>query len=146
MKDIEKQDLNKKIARLLVDGKNPQEVSSYLKCDIESVYSVFRSSEFVSVATDQLSGNVRSASLSALKNIIDISNDKKASQATRLKANQYIVDKALEFKEAGRDDSTLSTMTQDQLDKRFNDFEAELAKRAKKVKIKEVKQSVEDMY
>lgn len=146
MNDIVNIDLNRKIAEQLILGKTPEEVQSQLKCGIDIVLGVFHSSGFVAVATDQLSGNVRSASLSALRNIIDISNDSKASTATRLKANTYLVDRALEFKEAGRDDNSPTMMSADQLNKRYEEFEKELSKRAKKIKAKPIIDNVEDMY
>lgn len=146
MNDVEIIDLNKKIALNLIEGMTPKKVSEYLGCDISAVNMVFQSKQFVALATDQLSSNVRSASVSALKNIVDISNDKKASDATRLKASQYIVDKALEFKDAARDDNNASAMTQEQLSKRYEEFEAELAKRSKVVEVEHLNDTIEDMY
>ena len=145
MSDIIKQDLRDKIAENLLLGKTPEQTANKLNCDIFSVFEVLRSEKFRANLTDQLAANVQSASLTAFRNIILISQNKKASDATRLKACQYIVDKATEEKAINKGNATPSTMTQEELAKAYEAFEAEILKRAKHIDIKTIPNDIEDL-
>ena len=145
MNEIVNVELKQKIAVELLRGKTSLEVSEHLKCDMIMVLEVLQGDFFIKNCKEQLAANVQSASLTAFKQIVDISQDSSSSQATRLKASQYIVDKATEYAAEGRGSETASTMTQDQLAKRYDEFEAEILKRAKPVKTKVIKQELDDM-
>ena len=133
MNDIIKADLDREITIKLLEGKSPETVSRELSCDVSRVYGVFRSSEYVKLCGEYLEKGLKSAALQSLHNITTIANDKKASQATRLKANQYIIDKTLEISDAQGHGNTPATMTQDQLASRLRELQREVNKRVKPI-------------
>jgi len=124
---------NSKIIELLLTGVNANEISSKLGCEHKMVIEVMRSASFIERSNELLASSLGSKALACLENINTIANDTEASQATRLKANQYIIDKAIDITAESGATSSPSTMTQDQLARRVKELDDELAKRAKPV-------------
>lgn len=133
MNDVVKSDIKAKIMQELLNGKDANTLISENKYDPNLVIGVSKSSEFVTQCGLQLERSLKVNAVTALHNIVDIMNDKKASQATRLKANTYIIDKALDFSAIGGAEASPSTMTQDQLAKRLQTLQKEANKRAKPI-------------
>lgn len=133
MNDVVKQDITKEIAALLVQGESPSAICKKLKIEENLVYGVMSGQEFAALCMETLDANLRSATLFAVRNIIRMADDEKISAATRLKANQYLVDKAKEIEGLGGSDLSPSTMSQDQLARRLNELQKEAIKRAKPI-------------
>lgn len=131
MNDVVKTDIKQIITQKLLQGEKPEDICRGLECDVNAVYAVQSSDNFAQAAIEHLEKNVKAASVKALQNIIKVAEDEKASQATRLKANQYIVDKALEFNELGGGEVSPATMSQQQLATRLAQLQKEAKKRIK---------------
>ena len=133
------------IAQRLLTGDSARAVSEYLCCDIIMVNEVLADPNFLQACGEELEKGLKIKALAALHNIEVIAGDDKASQATRLKANQYIVDKALEFNGLGGSDNTPANMSQRQLAERLKALQTEAITRAKPIDTGVIDHSLDDM-
>ena len=124
---------SKEIKRRLLNGEAPAKIQKDLTCSPESVYGVIRSDNFATLCLEELKKRININSLAALHNILEIANDKKVSHATRVKANQYILDKAIELNITRQESENPENMTRDQLAERLEAVESEMARRAKSI-------------
>jgi len=145
MNDLTNTNLRENITQSLLCGDNPQTVSDKHKCDIKTVLLVMGGKDFLERSTELLEKSVKSQALRAINNIAAIANNEKASDATRLKANMYIADRALDMNAVSGTDSEAATMTQDQLAARLKELQSEAIKRAKPIDGQVIDQSIDDM-
>jgi hypothetical protein len=133
MNDLIKQDLMENIVLKLLQGENPDTVASAYSCDLKLVMQIMGSNVFSERVKEYLERDIQLSGLLAIKNIKLIAQDNEGSKATRLKANQWLAEKALELNNLGTFDDAPSTMTQDQLARRLKALQAEAVKRAKPI-------------
>ncbi len=133
MNEIVNADIKKEIAEKLANGETVDSISKELGCEPSVVSVISQSAEFLSKSAEILEKRVKLASLNALKNVESIANNEKASDATRLKASQFIIDKALEFSGLQGGDDAPSNMTQRQLIDRLKELQDEAINRAKPI-------------
>ncbi len=145
MNDIIKTDLKENIVNLLLCGENPNTIAIKCKCDLNTVLLIMGSTNFLEKCTELVEKSIKSQVLSSIRNITLIANSKTASDVTRLKANQYIVDRSLEFNDNGHDTGEAATMTQEQLAARVKDLQNEVNKRAKPIDTGVIDMSLDDM-
>ena len=133
MKEIVNQDLAENIILALLQGENPDTVSERYSCDLKTVYRIMGSNLFSERVKEYLEKDIIISGLSAIRHIKEIALCNEGSKATRLKANQWLAEKALEFNKLGVDSDSPATMTQDQLARRLKELQNEAIKRAKPI-------------
>lgn len=122
-------DKKKEIADLLLEGHSIEHIKKKTKCHQKTINSVLGSENFALHCMQVIENKVKISSLNAMKNILEIANNPKAAPATRLKANQFIVEKALDFKDLGGNLDAPSNMSQAALEKRMKELQDESNKR-----------------
>jgi len=133
MNDLVKQDLHQLIASKLLAGENPDMIQKEFNCPLYVIHKIMGGNDFLEQASSFLEKSLKLQALTALKNISHIAGDDSISAATRLKANQWIAEKALEFNELGHNDDAPETMTQNQLARRLKELQSEAVKRARPI-------------
>lgn len=125
--------LHEKIAEMLLQGQDAITVSKEIGCDQKEVLRVIRGADFMAQTLEFLDREVRLAGIMAVRNIKQIANSDEGSKATRLKANQWLAEKALEVASLGDSATSPATMTQEQLARRLKELQGEALKRAKPI-------------
>jgi hypothetical protein len=133
MNDVVKADLKEKIINSLLCGENPDKCAELYKCGLNVVLGIMGGSDFQERISEHLTKEVRIAGLTAVHNIKKIASDEDANKNTRLRANQWLAEKALEINNIGGSDGSAATMSQDQLARRLQELQAEAVKRAKPI-------------
>lgn len=133
MNDVIKADLKEKIINSLLCGVNPDTTSKEHECELSLVLEIMGGSDFQERISEHLEKEIKINGLAALRNIKTIADDDSANKNTRLRANQWIAEKALEINKLGGFDGSASTMTQSQLARRLQELQAEAIKRAKPI-------------
>jgi hypothetical protein len=133
MGSVKKVEKEAEIARRLLAGEAPNRIRRKIRCSLSTVFRVMQSQEFASQAIENIDKTIQSLSLIALHNIGRIAFDEDASQATRLKASQFLVDKGIDSAKLGGSAFTPSTMSQDQLIKTLDNMQKERDKRMKEL-------------
>lgn len=145
MNKIIKADIKSKIAEMLIQGENPENVREKLSCDISEVMGVLSDERFSLKAAEILRSQAQGFALIGLHNIARIANDKEASHATQLKASIALNQIAREYGETLADDLEPSTMSQSQLAARLKALQNEANVRAKPIDTGVIDQSIDDM-
>lgn len=133
MNDLQSSDLTEKIIQKLLSGENPDNIQKQFSCELSLVYQILGSGVFSERICEYLQRDIQISGIIAIKNIKEIAGKTDISQATRLKANQWIAEKALELNRLGVDSDSPATMTQDQLARRLKALQDEAIKRAKPI-------------
>ena len=133
MNDVVKADLRQKIINSLLCGSNPDNASEEHDCDLSLVLEIMGGSDFQERISEHLEKEIKINGLTALRNIKTIADDEDANKNTRLRANQWIVEKTMEFNGLGGSDGAAATMSQDQLARRLQELQQEAVKRAKPI-------------
>ena len=133
MNDVQKTDLNSEIARLLLEGQSHELISKVLSCEVLAVKRVLSSKDFSVKCAEVVENSLKSAALGAVYNLIDIAGDESASNNARIRANEIILSKALEYSDLQGAETPASEMTQAQLIERLNTLQKEAAERAKPI-------------
>ncbi len=145
MNDVIKHDLREKIVNLLLCGSNPDITAKECDCDLSMVLAVMGSGDFSERISEHLEKDIKISGITALKNIKDIASDDTANKNTRLRANQWIAEKALETSALGSSGGAPATMTQDQLARRLQELQKEAIKRAKPIDTGVIDQDLDAM-
>jgi hypothetical protein len=133
MTDVINHDLTAKIIEMLLCGSNPDTIIRECNCAPSVVFAIMGSAEFSEIISEHLEKEIKINGLAALHNIKAIADDESANNNTRLRANQWIVEKAMEFNSLGGSGGSASTMTQDQLARRLKELQTEAIKRSKPI-------------
>ena len=145
MNDIIPQNMRQDIVNALLMGENPDTIIKNFSCKAEDVLMIMGSGEFLEIVQDYLEKDIKISGLMALQNIKKIAQDDEGSKATRLKANQWLAEKALEVNKLGNTGDSPATMTQDQLARRLKELQAEAIKRAKPIDTGVIEQNLSYM-
>ena len=133
MNELVTTDLKEKIINSLLCGVNPDTTAKEHKCALSVVLAVMGSGDFSERISEHLEKEIKVAGVAALRNIKTIADDEAANKNTRLRANQWLVENAMNISKLGGSDGSPSTMTQDQLARRLQELQAEAIKRAKPI-------------
>lgn len=133
MNEIVQDDLVEKITLLLLAGESPHEIQARISCELSLIYRIMGDNVFQERVQEYLEKDLIISGLVAVKNIKHIASEENVSRATKLKANQWLAEKALEINRIGVDSNSPSTMTQDQLARRLKELQNEAIKRAKPI-------------
>lgn len=133
MNELINTDLKEKLINSLLCGVNPDIAAKEHDCALSVVLAVMGSGDFQERISEHLEKELKIAGVAALQNIKTIANDTEANKNTRLRANQWLVENAMNISKLVGSDGSPSTMTQDQLARRLQELQAEAIKRAKPI-------------
>lgn len=146
MNELVKADLKEKIVVSLLFGEKPEEIAIKHDCDLKHVFRVLRDKNFQERISEYLEKEIKINGLAALRNIKEIADDEQANKNTRLRASQWIAEKALEINNITGSDGSASTMSQDQLARRLQELQKEAVKRSKPIDTGVLDQQLESMF